>query len=143
MEPNTRKEEYAAWDKFVNAAQVYAKHLDQWEKVKFDTEYGPVYLSISRSDPFPDSFDRLSKKVHNPNNTLPPAYQVGRHVMLPNGEVGIVTCVDFDSKVWVAVDDRECDVECYIYDLTAYTPIKKSSVPQFCKRLCKALFGGC
>ncbi len=62
MQSTNRKEEYATWDAFVAAAKAYAQHLDQWEKVKFDTDYGPVYLSISRSDPFPDSFDSLPQK---------------------------------------------------------------------------------
>jgi hypothetical protein len=34
-------------------------HMDQWEKVKFDTSYGKVFLTISRHDHHPDSFDEI------------------------------------------------------------------------------------
>ena len=34
-------------------------HMDQWEKVKFDTRYGQVYVTISLQDPHPDSFDKI------------------------------------------------------------------------------------
>jgi len=48
-----------AWNAFVAAARGFALHLDQWEKIKFETSYGPVYVSISRSDPYPDSFSEI------------------------------------------------------------------------------------
>jgi hypothetical protein len=48
-----------AWRAFVAAAREFALHLDQWEKIKFETSYGPVYVSISRSDLYPDSFSEI------------------------------------------------------------------------------------
>lgn len=50
----------AAWFAFVAAAKEFALYLDQWEKIKFETSYGPVYVSISRSDPYPDSFTEIT-----------------------------------------------------------------------------------
>lgn len=35
------------------------RYMDQWDKVKFDSEWGTVYLTISRADPYPDSFHRI------------------------------------------------------------------------------------
>jgi hypothetical protein len=35
------------------------KYMDQWEKIKFDTEYGTIYVTISRMDQYPDSFDLI------------------------------------------------------------------------------------
>jgi hypothetical protein len=49
----------AAWDAFVNAAKAWAQYLDQWDKIKFQTEHGMVYVTISRADPYPDSFHKL------------------------------------------------------------------------------------
>jgi hypothetical protein len=34
--------------------------MDQWEKFKFDTEHGPIYVTIAMENPYPDSFDRVS-----------------------------------------------------------------------------------
>lgn len=49
----------AEWFAFVAAAKAYADHLDQWEKVKFKTPYGTVYVSINREDPHPDSYTEI------------------------------------------------------------------------------------
>jgi hypothetical protein len=48
-----------AWFEFVKAAKEFSRYLDQWEKFKFETPHGPVYVSISREDPYPDSFSLL------------------------------------------------------------------------------------
>lgn len=48
------------WAAFVAAAKDFARHLDQWERIKFETSCGPVYVSISRSDPYPDSFTDIT-----------------------------------------------------------------------------------
>lgn len=48
------------WDGLVAAAKAYAPYLDQWDKFKFQTEYGPVYVTIGRSDLYPDSFETVS-----------------------------------------------------------------------------------
>ena len=49
-----------SWEAFISAAKAYANHLDQWEKVKWQTPYGMVYLTIGRADPYPDSFEEIS-----------------------------------------------------------------------------------
>lgn len=49
-----------AWNAFVAVARAYAPHLDQWDKVKFQTDFGTVYVTIGRSDPYPDSFEEIS-----------------------------------------------------------------------------------
>lgn len=49
----------AEWSAFVAAAKAFAEHLDQWEKIKFETSHGPVYVSISREDPYPDSYTEI------------------------------------------------------------------------------------
>lgn len=35
-------------------------YMDQWEKFKFDTEHGPIYVTIRTEEEYPDSFDRVS-----------------------------------------------------------------------------------
>ncbi len=50
----------AAWSSFVEAAKNFAPHLDQWEKIKFETDYGMVYVTISRADLHPYSFEEIS-----------------------------------------------------------------------------------
>lgn len=52
-------EAIAAWNTLVAAARSYAPHLDQWEKFKFPTDYGMVYVTISLEDPYPDSFEEI------------------------------------------------------------------------------------
>ena len=48
------------WRLFIWSSHRWAAyHMDQWEKVKFDTEYGEVYLTLSRRDEYPDSFDKV------------------------------------------------------------------------------------
>lgn len=34
-------------------------HMGQWEKVKFDSSYGKVFLTVSRHDQYPESFDEI------------------------------------------------------------------------------------
>ena len=40
-----------AWNALVSAARAWSTHLDQWDKFKFETQYGPVYVTIARYDP--------------------------------------------------------------------------------------------
>lgn len=54
------KEEDEAWDAFVNAAKAWSEYLDQWDKIKFPTKHGMVYVTIGRSDPYPDTFDEVT-----------------------------------------------------------------------------------
>jgi len=46
-----------AFRTLVRAAYVWSQHMDQWEKIKFDTDYGPIYVTISMQSEYPDSFD--------------------------------------------------------------------------------------
>jgi hypothetical protein len=35
-------------------------YMDQWTKFTLRTTYGPLFVSLERSTPWPDSFDDLS-----------------------------------------------------------------------------------
>lgn len=52
--------EQGAWQALVDSAKGWAEYLDQWNKFKFETPYGPVYVTIGRADRFPDSFDQVA-----------------------------------------------------------------------------------
>lgn len=49
----------AAWDALVAAVREWANHMDQFEAFWFSTPYGPVYVNITRSTPWPDSYEEL------------------------------------------------------------------------------------
>lgn len=49
----------AAWNTLVTAAWNYATHLGQWEKFRLDTKSGPMFVTISRKDSHPDTFERI------------------------------------------------------------------------------------
>lgn len=49
-----------AFKNLVFAAHEWTRHMDQWEKFKFETEYGPVFVTISMCDKYPDNFDTVS-----------------------------------------------------------------------------------
>lgn len=62
----------AAWKALVSNCRGWAtNHMDQWEKFKFHTVYGTVYVTISRQDPFPDDFDRVDM-IGRPVSDAPP-----------------------------------------------------------------------
>jgi hypothetical protein len=48
-----------AWQALIQAAYQWAtQHMDQFERVKFQTDFGTVYLTIDRKgDGYPLSFD--------------------------------------------------------------------------------------
>lgn len=46
-----------AFAALVAAAKAYADHLNQWDKFQFATAFGPVYVTIGRSDPYPETFE--------------------------------------------------------------------------------------
>jgi hypothetical protein len=50
-----------AWDALVKSCIEWANHMDQWEKFKFNTEFGTVYVSIMLETEYPDSFDLINK----------------------------------------------------------------------------------
>ena len=60
-EPTKRKTaEDWAWEALVSNCHRWASgHMDQWEKFKFDTRYGVVFVTISRADPYPDDFGKV------------------------------------------------------------------------------------
>lgn len=61
-DPMPRQSEDEAWDALVRAVRLWGeKYLDQWDKFRFQTEYGMVYFSMNRSVPYPDSFEKLKK----------------------------------------------------------------------------------
>ena len=48
----------AAFKNLVDTAKTWAtKHMDQWEKFRFTTPHGPIYVTISMEAKFPQSFD--------------------------------------------------------------------------------------
>lgn len=49
----------AAWQALVDAAKGWAPHLDQWDKFKFATDYGPVYVTIGRGSEHPSTFEEV------------------------------------------------------------------------------------
>ena len=49
-----------AWNALVRSAVEWARRMDQWEKFKFDTEFGMVYVSIALETEYPDSFDLVA-----------------------------------------------------------------------------------
>lgn len=53
-----------AHTKLVAAAHEWAtKHMDQWEKFKFETPHGWIYVSITMTTNYPDSFDKVELKT--------------------------------------------------------------------------------
>lgn len=44
----------------IAAIKVWAVGMDQWEKFQIRTEYGPVYVTISREAQFPHEFDEVT-----------------------------------------------------------------------------------
>jgi hypothetical protein len=53
-------ERQTAWVGLVSNCHRWAVHMDQWEKFRFDTEHGPIYVTIRMEEEHPDSFDRVS-----------------------------------------------------------------------------------
>lgn len=50
-----------AWRNLIQAAHTWAcDHMDQFEKVQFETPWGTVYLTLSRQDAHPASFDGIT-----------------------------------------------------------------------------------
>lgn len=50
------------WLVLVRSAYIYStRYMDQWEKVKFPTSFGAVYLSLLLQDPYPDSYEVVDK----------------------------------------------------------------------------------
>lgn len=59
-EERPKTAENLAWEVLVSNCHHWASnHMDQWEKFTFDTEYGPVYVTITHETSHPDSFDKV------------------------------------------------------------------------------------
>lgn len=54
-----------AWIRLVHAARDWANHMDQWERFKFPTKHGVVYVSVDRSVPYPENFDVVDSLTGN------------------------------------------------------------------------------
>jgi len=55
-----RTTEEQSWQELIGALQDWAdNHLDQWDKIRLTTKYGPVYVRIARESLYPDSYDQV------------------------------------------------------------------------------------
>lgn len=46
--------------RMVDAVRVWVEnHMDQWEKFKFESSHGTIYVTVSMQDPHPDSFEEV------------------------------------------------------------------------------------
>jgi hypothetical protein len=45
---------------FISAAMRWANHMNHWERFKFHTGNGTIFVSIARADPYPDSLEEFS-----------------------------------------------------------------------------------
>lgn len=71
-----------AWHKLVAACVDWTNHMDQWEKFKFATEYGDIWVAISmKSDGYPDSYDRVDPSTGQILPMTPP-------IAKPDGAAG-------------------------------------------------------
>ena len=52
-------DEENAWITLVRAAVQWTRYMDQWDKFRFDTEFGPVYVNITMETEHPESFDHV------------------------------------------------------------------------------------
>lgn len=60
LNTNNKENEEADWKNLHSSLLRWAnRHMDQFEKVKFDSDYGTVYFSLMLSDPFPESFEKI------------------------------------------------------------------------------------
>lgn len=60
MKASPMPESYPAFAPFatlVAAAREWATHMDQWEKFRFETEFGTVYVRVALEDPYPETYD--------------------------------------------------------------------------------------
>ena len=52
--------ESAAFDRMTQTVRAWAAvHLDQWEKFRFETPHGTVFVTISREDLYPETFEMV------------------------------------------------------------------------------------
>ena len=58
--------EHPAWTALVAAAKEWAKHMDQWERFRFETEFGTIYVSITMETEWPEAFDWVTPPASEP-----------------------------------------------------------------------------
>jgi hypothetical protein len=46
-----------AFNAFVAAAKEYLQYMDQWDKFKFNTPHGMVFVTIGMENPYPNDFE--------------------------------------------------------------------------------------
>jgi len=52
-----------AFNKMINAVDNWAlNYMDQWEKVKFETKWGVVYLHITYKTSYPETYELVTLK---------------------------------------------------------------------------------
>jgi len=52
-----------AWIDMINAVDNWASnYMDQWEKVKFETKWGVVYLHITYETSYPGTYELVTLK---------------------------------------------------------------------------------
>lgn len=50
--------ERIAWWLLIRVCRWWStRYMDQWTKMRLRTDYGPVFISIMRMDPYPHTFD--------------------------------------------------------------------------------------
>jgi hypothetical protein len=49
-----------AFDSLVAAAKDYAHYMDQWDKFKFNTSFGMIYVSIVMETAYPNDYEDVS-----------------------------------------------------------------------------------
>jgi len=53
-----------AWLALVTATSTWVNdHMDQWEKFKFDTRHGPIFVTISYASDHPNDFDLVDRET--------------------------------------------------------------------------------
>jgi hypothetical protein len=73
-----------AWIRLVHAARDWANHLDQWDRFKFNTEHGLVYVFVGRSVYYPVNFDLVDSltgtksKMADSNTTMSTVIEILR-----------------------------------------------------------------
>jgi hypothetical protein len=114
----------AACNALVAAAIAWAPYLDQWDKFRFQTDHGPVYVSISRDDPYPDSFDEIGRLLGGPPTITLPASDIHRALQALNDWTATYAselCAEED--VQAARERIKCGGGTLAYVCDALTPL--------------------
>lgn len=64
MTETARSDINEAWRSLVEAVVNWqSNHMDQWERFKFATRHGHVYVTVSYASDYPDSFDLVDRET--------------------------------------------------------------------------------